>query len=64
MDFRRSRACMVCGVVQTFEAFRDEGCPNCETFLGLAGSSERIMDSTSSTFSGYIYVQERSLYSL
>lgn len=53
-DLRKLRACMVCGTVRTFDHFRDEGCPNCESFLSLRGSSERILDSTSATFSGLV----------
>lgn len=51
-DLRKLRACMVCGVVRTFDHFRDEGCPNCEAFLALRGSADRVVDSTSSSFSG------------
>lgn len=54
MDMRKLRACMVCGLVQSFDAFLGEGCPNCEPFLALRGSEERVLDSTSSTFSGLI----------
>lgn len=45
---------MVCGLVQSFDAFLGEGCQNCESFLALRGSEERVLDSTSSTFSGLI----------
>jgi len=31
-----------------------EGCPNCEDFLHLAGSSEQIADCTSQVFEGLI----------
>lgn len=45
---------MVCGLVQTFDNFHSHGCPNCEEFLAMKGSNDRVLDSTSSTFSGLI----------
>lgn len=52
-DLRKLRACMVCGAVRSFDQFREAGCPNCEAFLQLGDSPDRILDCTTSSFSGY-----------
>ncbi|TDZ22463.1 Transcription elongation factor spt4 [Colletotrichum sidae] len=51
---RYLRACMVCSIVMTYARFRDEGCPNCEEFLHLAGSQDQIESCTSQVFEGLI----------
>ncbi|KAK7409690.1 transcription elongation factor spt4 [Neonectria punicea] len=51
---RHLRACMVCSIVMTYTRFRDEGCPNCEEFLHLAGSQDQIESCTSQVFEGVI----------
>ncbi|TPX15167.1 uncharacterized protein E0L32_004725 [Thyridium curvatum] len=51
---RYLRACMVCSIVMTSQRFRDEGCPNCEEFLHLAGSADQIDSCTSQVFEGLI----------
>ncbi|KAG5930501.1 transcription elongation factor spt4 [Claviceps sorghi] len=51
---RYLRACMVCSIVMTSSRFRDEGCPNCEEFLHLAGSQDQIESCTSQVFEGLI----------
>ncbi|KAH8908799.1 transcription initiation Spt4 [Coniochaeta sp. PMI_546] len=51
---RYLRACMVCSIVMTSARFREEGCPNCEEFLHLQGSSEQIESCTSQVFEGLI----------
>ncbi|VUC34954.1 unnamed protein product [Clonostachys rosea] len=51
---RYLRACMVCSIVQTYARFRDEGCPNCDEFLHLAGSQDQIESCTSQVFEGVI----------
>lgn len=55
---RYLRACMVCSIVMTHQRFRDEGCPNCEEFLHLQGSSEQIESCTSSVFEGLIAIAD------
>ncbi|EPE09645.1 transcription elongation factor spt-4 [Ophiostoma piceae UAMH 11346] len=51
---RYLRACMVCSIVMTYQRFRDEGCPNCEEFLHLAGSPDQIDTCTSTVFEGLL----------
>ncbi|KAJ3947433.1 transcription elongation factor spt4 [Colletotrichum fioriniae] len=51
---RYLRACMVCSIVMTYSRFRDEGCPNCEDFLHMAGSQDQIESCTSQVFEGLI----------
>jgi transcription elongation factor SPT4 len=36
------------------QRFRDEGCPNCEEFLHLQGSTDQIESCTSQVFEGLI----------
>jgi len=40
------------------QRFKREGCPNCEEFLGLAGSDEQVDNCTSSVFEGLITLAE------
>lgn len=42
------------------QTFKREGCPNCEGFLGLAGSDEQVDNCTSSVFEGLITLAEPS----
>ncbi|KAK5131339.1 transcription elongation factor spt4 [Meristemomyces frigidus] len=58
MSVRTLRACMVCSVVQPGVKFSREGCPNCEEFLELRGSSDSIADCTSSVFEGLITLSD------
>jgi transcription elongation factor SPT4 len=37
-----------------YQRFRDNGCPNCEEFLRLAGSQDQIEACTSQVFEGVI----------
>ncbi|KAK2742182.1 transcriptional elongation protein [Colletotrichum kahawae] len=55
---RYLRACMVCSIVLTYSKFRDEGCPNCEEFLHLAGSQDQIESCTSQVFEGLISLKD------
>ena len=54
MAMRVLRACMVCSYVQSGNQFQREGCPNCEEFLEMRGSSDTIQDCTSAVFEGTI----------
>lgn len=47
------RACILCSLVKTYDQFMDDGCDNCERKLGLAGASDRILDCTTTNFTGY-----------
>ncbi|KAF2232069.1 putative transcriptional elongation protein Spt4 [Viridothelium virens] len=51
---RSLRACMVCSIIQPSNLFMRSGCPNCEEFLQLTGSSDAIQDCTSQVFEGLI----------
>jgi transcription elongation factor SPT4 len=55
-ELRKLRACMVCSALRTFDQFRESGCPNCEAFLNLRDSVDRIVDCTSTLWSGTIGV--------
>ncbi|KAK3696318.1 transcription elongation factor spt4 [Vermiconidia calcicola] len=51
---RSLRACMVCSFVQLGSKFQSQGCPNCEEFLEMRGSSETVNECTSQVFEGMI----------
>ncbi len=51
---RHLRACMVCSVVQLQTRFVNEGCPNCDQYLGMAGSPEVVDECTSQVYEGLI----------
>lgn len=55
---RGLRACMVCSYVQSGTQFQREGCPNCEEFLEMRGSSEAVYDCTSAVFEGTITLND------
>lgn len=55
---RQLRACMVCSLVQLHSRFMSSGCPNCEGFLALAGSDDRIRDCTSQVYEGIITLND------
>jgi transcription elongation factor SPT4 len=55
---RSQRACMVCSYVQSGNQFQREGCPNCEDFLEMRGSSETVQDCTSAVFEGTITLND------
>ncbi|KAL2038504.1 hypothetical protein N7G274_008843 [Stereocaulon virgatum] len=57
---RYLRACMVCSIVQTQNRFLREGCPNCESFLGLANSTEAVQECTSQVFEGLVTLADPS----
>ncbi|POW05017.1 hypothetical protein PSTT_09970 [Puccinia striiformis] len=48
------RACMICSFVQSAAQFRKIGCPNCEEFLEMKGSPDRVVECTSGTFDGTV----------
>jgi len=45
---------MVCSYVRTGTEFVQKGCPNCEDFLEMRGSSDVVQDCTSAVFEGMI----------
>ncbi|EME48289.1 hypothetical protein DOTSEDRAFT_60608 [Dothistroma septosporum NZE10] len=55
---RALRACLVCSFVQTQSKFVKSGCPNCEPFLEMRGSTDVVGDCTSETFEGLITVND------
>jgi transcription elongation factor SPT4 len=57
---RHMRACMVCSIVRTEQSFKSNGCPNCESFLELAGNIEAIQECTSQVFDGLMTVSDTS----
>jgi transcription elongation factor SPT4 len=57
---RHMRACMVCSVVRTELQFKQQGCPNCESFLELAGNKDAVDDCTSQVFDGLVTVSDTS----
>lgn len=51
---RSLRACMVCSIVQPYQKFMRDGCPNCEAVLGLQGNADAIQECTSQVYDGLI----------
>lgn len=51
---RHLRACMVCSIVQVQQRFIREGCPNCESLLGLQNHPDSVQECTSQVFEGLI----------
>ena len=40
--------------------FKSEGCENCEDLLSMRGSTERVLDCTTTTFTGFVAVSSPS----
>ena len=53
-DVKKMRACLICGIVKSFEGFLSEGCQNCNALNPLQGSSDRIMEGTTASWSGLV----------
>jgi transcription elongation factor SPT4 len=45
---------MLCSIILPQSEFLKDGCPNCEDFVNLRGSTESINECTSSNFNGCI----------
>jgi len=45
---------MVCSIIQLHSKFLSTGCPNCESLLSFAHSTETIGECTSANFNGVI----------
>ncbi|ODV95047.1 hypothetical protein PACTADRAFT_50870 [Pachysolen tannophilus NRRL Y-2460] len=59
MSTRSERACMLCGVIQTYREFANHGCPNCESVLRFTDNDESfIRDCTSPSFEGLVSIGE------
>lgn len=50
---------MGCGHVASYDRFLSEGCINCEAVLSLQGNGERVMEATTSSFTGLVGVLRR-----
>ncbi|KAK6199271.1 Spt4/RpoE2 zinc finger-domain-containing protein [Scheffersomyces amazonensis] len=55
MSARSERACMLCGIIQPFKKFVDQGCPNCESLLHFQDNEEgQVQECTSPAFEGLV----------
>ncbi|EXJ62777.1 hypothetical protein A1O7_03216 [Cladophialophora yegresii CBS 114405] len=54
----RTRACMVCSIVQSDQEFYRNGCPNCEEILLLRNNRDAIGECTSQVFEGLIALND------
>ncbi|KAK9459931.1 Spt4/RpoE2 zinc finger-domain-containing protein [Lipomyces oligophaga] len=52
MFLKSERACLLCGILRTFDEFYRDGCPNCDSVLRLQSSEENIHACTSPSFEG------------
>jgi len=53
-EVRKLRACLVCGLVKTFEQFLVGGCENCHTFLNMIEDRDSVDECTTANFEGLI----------
>lgn len=49
-----NRACMLCGIVQPLQVFRNDGCPNCESVLHFQDNDAVVRECTSPSFEGLL----------
>ncbi|KYQ93533.1 transcription initiation factor Spt4 [Tieghemostelium lacteum] len=57
-NFKKSRACLECGLVKTIEQFEETGCENCEDHTPMQGNKPAILQSTTATFEGLIAIMK------
>ena len=57
-DRRRLRACLLCGLIKSAEAFRAQGCDNCDAVLEMRGDSGKVGECTSARFEGMVALME------
>ncbi|CAL52169.2 Transcription initiation Spt4-like [Ostreococcus tauri] len=50
---KRSRACIGCKLVKTFDQFIEDGCENCQ-HLALKDDRERVSECTTTSYSGVV----------
>ncbi|KAJ7179597.1 transcription elongation factor SPT4 [Mycena filopes] len=55
-SMKQLRACLLCSLIQAPGDFRLNGCPNCEEFMQMKGSGDRITVCTTTHFDGVIAV--------
>ncbi|KAH9391167.1 Transcription elongation factor SPT4 [Tyrophagus putrescentiae] len=53
-NFRSLRACLLCSLVKSFDMFEENGCENCDQYLGMKNNRQMIYDCTSNNFEGII----------
>ncbi|KAG9302292.1 hypothetical protein G9A89_008783 [Geosiphon pyriformis] len=53
-NMRQLRACLLCSLVKNYEQFKRDGCDNCEEYLRMSGSAERVAECTTTNFDGMI----------
>jgi len=53
-DLRNLRACLVCSLVKTVDQFEEDGCDNCDRYLGMKGDVDKVYEATSANFDGLI----------
>ncbi|KDE07939.1 transcription elongation factor SPT4 [Microbotryum lychnidis-dioicae p1A1 Lamole] len=51
---KKLRACLMCSFVAMPSEFRRDGCPNCDEYLEMKGSSDRVVECTTTKFDGAI----------
>ncbi|WPK23615.1 hypothetical protein PUMCH_000856 [Australozyma saopauloensis] len=55
MSSRTERACMLCGIIQSYRMFLEAGCPNCESVLHYADNEDgQIQNCTSPSYEGLV----------
>ncbi|ORY98947.1 Spt4/RpoE2 zinc finger-domain-containing protein [Syncephalastrum racemosum] len=53
-DKKQLRACMLCCLIKSAAQFKSEGCDNCEEFLEMRGSTDRVLECTTNKYDGMI----------
>ena len=51
-NLKHLRACLRCGLIKSFEQFKQEGCENCDNVLHFRGQVEVISACTTDDFQG------------
>ena len=57
-DLKRLRCCLRCHLIKNTEQFFKDGCENCPELSGMKGSHERINETTTDKYYGFISLLE------
>lgn len=53
---KQLRACLLCRLIKTYDQFCRDGCDNCQSVVSMRDDPDRVLDLTTTRFSGVVAV--------
>ena len=53
-DLKRLRCCLRCHLIKNMDQFVGDGCENCPELSGMKGSQEKVGETTTDKYYGFI----------